>query len=188
MKKNTKKRFSKSIWITILLFLILLLSFPQWISNFYPQPHSELIFQFAGEHNVDPYLVFAIIRAESKYETSAQSPVGARGLMQIMPETAAWIASQQGISEFDPLQLHDPELNISFGCWYLNNLNQEFDGKLPVVLAAYNAGRGKVKEWIVNEQWDGSTAELDKIPFDETREYVKSVLKNYEAYQAIYTE
>lgn len=188
MKKHSKRRFSKSIWIAILLFLLVVLSFPKWISNFYPQPQHDLIFQLAGEHNVDPYLVFAIIRAESKFETAAQSPVGARGLMQIMPETAAWIASQQGITGFKPEQLHDPELNISFGCWYLNNLNQEFEGRLPIVLAAYNAGRGTVKEWIVKDQWDGSPRELDKIPFDETREYVKSVLKNYEAYQAIYSE
>lgn len=186
MKKRRKKGFSKSIWIAILLFLLVIISFPKWISNFYPEPHHDLVFQMAGEYNVDPYLVFAIIRAESKYETSAQSPVGARGLMQIMPETAAWIASQQGIKDFKSEQLHDPELNISFGCWYLNNLNQEFEGRLPVVLAAYNAGRGKVKQWIVSEQWDGNADNLDKIPFDETREYVKSVLKNYEAYQAIY--
>lgn len=188
MKKNTKKRFSKSIWIVILLLLLAVLSFPKWIVNFYPQPHHDLVFQLAVENNVDPYLVFAIIRAESKYQTAARSPVGARGLMQIMPETAGWIAEQQGINDFKPEQLHDPELNISFGCWYLNNLNKEFEGHLPVVLAAYNAGRGKVKEWIINDKWNGSHQELDKIPFDETRAYVKSVLKNYEAYHAIYIE
>jgi soluble lytic murein transglycosylase len=140
----------------------------------------------AYEYNIDPYLVFAIIRAESKYQTGAESSVGARGLMQIMPETAQWISGQLGMTNFDPDRLHDPKINIRMGCWYLSNLNKEFEGRTPIIIAAYNAGRGKVKEWIVNEKWDGSAENLDEIPFPETRQYVHNVLKNYEAYRAIY--
>ena len=186
MSKKKKKRFSISLWVSILLFLLVVLSFPQWISYFYPQPHRDIVFDTAYENQVDPYLVFAIIRAESKYQPTARSPVGARGLMQIMPETAAWIAEQKGISGFEAEQLNKPALNISFGCWYLNSLNQEFEGELPLVIAAYNAGRGKVKEWRVQGIWDGDAGKIDKIPFEETRNYVKIVLKNYEAYRAIY--
>lgn len=153
---------------------------------FYPQPHRELVFTTAYEYGIDPYLVFAIIRAESKYQTGAKSPVGALGLMQIMPETAEWIAGQMDIPNFTPEDLHDPEVNIRLGCWYLHNLNQEFEARLPIVVAAYNAGRGKAKEWVVSEQWDGSAQDLDNIPFPETRQYVHNVLKNYEAYRAIY--
>lgn len=77
MSKKKKKRFSISLWVSILLFLLVVLSFPQWISYFYPQPHRDIVFDTAYENQVDPYLVFAIIRAESKYQPTAQSPVGA---------------------------------------------------------------------------------------------------------------
>ncbi|MGI5920745.1 MAG: lytic transglycosylase domain-containing protein [Syntrophomonadaceae bacterium] len=186
MKRNAKPRFPTLLWLMILVFLAIILTFPKWITFFYPQPHRELVVATAYEYNIDPYLVFAIIRAESKYQTGAQSSVGARGLMQIMPETAQWISSQMGTGEFDPVKLHDPEINIRMGCWYLADLSKEFDGRIPIIVAAYNAGRGKVKQWVVNDEWDGTAHNIEKIPFPETREYVHNVLKNYEAYRAIY--
>lgn len=183
---TSKKRLSIILWIAILFFLTVILTFPSWISIFYPRPHYDLVLKSSAEHDIDPYLVFAIIRAESKYQVQARSSAGARGLMQIMPETAWWIAEQQGVKEFDTEELLDPELNISFGCWYIANLQKEFDGRIPLVIAAYNAGRGKVREWVIEQQWDGDAEKLDNIPFEETRQYVSNVLKNYEAYQAIY--
>jgi soluble lytic murein transglycosylase len=181
-----RSRFSTILWVSILLFLAVVLSFPKWITIFYPLPHQELVFSEAGEHDVDPYLVFAIIRAESKYQNTAESAVGAKGLMQIMPETGEWIAEQNGIDDFKLEDLHKPEVNISFGCWYLHSLSQEFKGNVPLTVASYNAGRGKVQEWLVGGTWDGGPGDIDKIPFPETRQYLKNVLKNYEAYQAIY--
>lgn len=187
LKKKRKPRASKAVWLVILLFLVLILTFPKWITIFYPQPHQDLVLARAGESGVDPLLVFSIIRAESKYENTAESPVGAKGLMQIMPETARWIARQQGIKDFDPATLHDPETNISFGCWYLSYLNKEFKGHTPLVVAAYNAGLNKVREWIQNGVWDGDPAHLERIPYPETRYYVQTVLKNHQAYQSIYS-
>jgi len=187
LKPSTRKRFSLIFWSFILLFVFFVATFPRWISHFYPQPHKNVVFSAAYEYDVDPYLVFAVIRAESKYQEGACSAAGARGLMQIMPDTAAWIAEQQGIAGFEAQQLHDPEVNIRFGCWYLANLSREFDGRLPLIIAAYNAGRGRVKEWVLQEQWDGEAASLQNIPYAETRSYVENVLKNYQAYRAIYT-
>lgn len=186
MRKSVKRRLSISIWVGILIFMMLVLTFPKWITVFYPQPHKDVVISAAYEYDVDPYLVFAIIRAESKYQTGAESPVGARGLMQIMPETAQWIAEQQNIEGFDLDQLHNPEVNIRFGCWYLANLGEEYKGNLALIIAAYNAGRGTVQEWVNTGIWDGDTADLDNIPYPETRQYIKNVLKNYEAYKAIY--
>ena len=103
-----------------------------------------------------------------------------------MPETGEWIAGQMNVPNFNSDDLHDPEMNIRLGCWYLKDLEQEFDGNLPVMMAAYNAGRGKVNQWIQAGQWDGNARNLDGIPFPETRQYVKNVLNNYQAYQAIY--
>ncbi len=186
MLHKLRKHFSIFLWALILLFLAVVLSFPKWITVFYPLPHQEIVLAAAGEYTVDPYLVFAIIRAESKYQTGAESPVGAKGLMQIMPETGAWIANQKGIEGFIADDLHKPDVNIGFGCWYLHNLETEFGGNVPLTVAAYNAGRGKVRQWQADGTWNGDPEQMDKIPFPETRQYVKNVLKNYEAYQAIY--
>ncbi|NLG33323.1 MAG: lytic transglycosylase domain-containing protein [Syntrophomonadaceae bacterium] len=186
MTRTLKKRLSAAIWVCILLFIGIIISFPHWIEFFYPQPHKDIVFSAAYENNIDPYLAFAIIRTESKYQVMAESSAGAKGLMQLMPDTARWIADQKNISDFDLKQLHDPEINISFGCWYLANLNREFDGRIPIVIAAYNAGQGNVREWILQEKWDGEVQTIDSIPFAETRSYVKNVLKSYQAYQAIY--
>lgn len=187
MRPRTRKHFSLALWVFILLFLFVVLSFPKWITIFYPQPHRDLVITASLEYEVDPYLVFGIIRAESKYQTAARSPVGARGLMQIMPETAEWIASQKGIADFDTDTLHDPQVNVDFGCWYLASLSREFNGQVPLMVAAYNAGRGTVQQWVAKGTWNGDPDDLENIPFDETREYVRNVLKNYEAYKAIYT-
>lgn len=184
--KNRRERLSMILWLSILLFLAVVLTFPKWITVFYPLPHQELVVTAADENNVDPYLVFAIIRAESKYQTSAESSVGAKGLMQIMPETGAWIAEQKGLQGFKAEDLHDPEVNIKLGCWYLNSLNTQFNGNTALTVAAYNAGLGKVKEWAAAGTWNGDPKQVENIPFPETQLYVKNVLKNYEAYKAIY--
>ncbi|MDD3364755.1 MAG: lytic transglycosylase domain-containing protein [Syntrophomonas sp.] len=188
MTREMKSKFSLLMWAIILIFLVVVISFPKWITVFYPLPHRDIVFTTAKEYNVDPYLVFAIIRAESKYQTAAESPVGAKGLMQIMPDTAQWIAEQMKIENFKTDDLHKPEVNIRFGCWYIKNLNTEFKGSLPLQVAAYNAGRGKVKQWVQEGKWDGNSRNIEGIPFLETKQYVKNVLKNYEAYKAIYDQ
>lgn len=185
MQKH-RMNYSTLLWVLILVFLAVVLTFPKWITIFYPLPHQDLVVLAADENEIDPYLVFAIIRAESKYQTGAESPVGAKGLMQIMPETGTWIADQKSIEGFTTGDLLDPNVNITFGCWYLHNLETEFQGNIGLTVAAYNAGRGKVKEWVAKGIWNGDLHETEKIPFPETQQYVKNVLKNYEAYQAIY--
>jgi len=186
LTNKIKKRISLLLWIIVLVFLALVISFPKWITLFYPLPENEIVMATAQEFDVDPYLVFAIIRAESKFQTAAKSPVGARGLMQIMPETARWIATQMKLEGFQDEDLHDPAINIRLGCWYLKSLNYEFKGSIPLEVAAYNAGRGNVKQWLQDGKWDGNQRNMEGIPFPETRQYVKNVLKNYEAYKAIY--
>jgi soluble lytic murein transglycosylase len=186
VKVPAKNRISIFLWIVIVFFLAVVLVFPRWITVFYPLPHRDIVFTMAAEYEVDPYLVFAIIRAESKYETEAESPVGAKGLMQIMPDTAEWIAQQEGMTDFNLEDLHDPRVNIRLGCWYVNDLEQEFNGNTSLTVAAYNAGRGKVQELLEAGIWDGNAKELEGIPYQETRKYLRNVLKNYEAYQAIY--
>jgi len=186
MRRSKKSPLRRLMWLVVALLVLVTAAFPRWISWFYPLPHQEVVYSMASQYDVDPFLVFAIIRAESKYQTWAESPAGAKGLMQIMPETAAWIAAQMKLQDFQAEDLYDPKLNIRMGCWYLSDLQEEFDDSLPLTVAAYNAGRGTVNEWMQSDRWEGSTGELEDIPFPETRLYVKSVLDNYRTYQAIY--
>ncbi len=122
-------------------------------------PYGELIHQKAEKYDVDPALVAAVIEQESKFRPGAKSPVGAKGLMQLMPRTGRWMGAQN---------LYDPEQNIDAGVKYIKYLNARFNGDLRKTIAAYNAGEGNVKRY------------RGVPPFRETRTYVKKVLKNYD--------
>ena len=152
----------------------------------YPLPYAEVIERHALANQLDPLLVAAIIRVESGFNTRATSPKDARGLMQILPSTGAWAASQMGLTGFTGEGLYEPEQNIAIGTWYLQNLLQQFEGKTTIALAAYNGGRGNVKSWLEECRWSGEETELSQIPFPETRNYVFKVLRNYDIYQELY--
>jgi soluble lytic murein transglycosylase-like protein len=122
-------------------------------------PFGDLIHEKAEKYDVDPALVAAVVEAESQFKSRAKSPVGARGLMQLMPRTGRWMGAQN---------LYDPEQNVDAGVKYLKYLDKRFDGNLKKTIAAYNAGEGTVKRY-------GGIP-----PYRETRTYVKKVLKNYE--------
>jgi len=155
---------------------------------YYPLEYREAIYQNANNFAIDPLLIAAIIRVESKFDANAQSARGARGLMQIMPETGAWVAAKIGIENYNDVMLLDPEINIKIGTWYLANLSQEFDHDLIIVLAAYNGGRGNVRKWLEKEDWDGRHETIKDIPFPETKEYIWRVLRDYERYKKIYAD
>lgn len=152
----------------------------------YPVPYRDLITQYCAEHNVDPFLVTAIIRVESRFRPRAVSEKGAKGLMQVMPDTGRWAAQELGIDRFQPEMLHDPGVNLRIGTWYLASLGREFGGDKVIVVAAYNAGRGNVRKWLEAERWTGRKEEIDRIPFPETRDYVRKVLTLYERYRQVY--
>jgi soluble lytic murein transglycosylase len=152
---------------------------------YYPLHYRSILVQQASAHGLDPYLVAAVIRTESGFKPDATSSRGARGLMQIMPETGEWAARQLRLP-FSPEMLYEPEYNIRLGCWYLASLRDEFGGDLVLSLAAYNAGRSNVKRWLDERQWTGESHRLDQIPFPETRHYVAKVLRDVERYRMIY--
>lgn len=154
----------------------------------YPYPYRELITEYASVRNLDSSLVAGVILSESNFKLQAQSHKGAMGLMQLMPDTANWIAEQIGDEEFALTDLHDPEINIRFGTWYLASLNKEFHGNEVLLLAAYNAGRGNVRGWMKEYSWDMSFVDIKQIPYKETREYVAKVLKSKQHYQKLYEE
>ncbi|MPN55450.1 Soluble lytic murein transglycosylase [bioreactor metagenome] len=148
----------------------------------YPLKYESTIVKYAGEYGLDPYFICAMIDTESNFRVDAVSEDGARGLMQIMPETSEWIAGKLDVSGYD---IFDPDTNIRFGCWYLRFLKDRFSGEEQLMIAAYNAGHNKVEEWLAEGySKDGST--LDEIPYAETKKYIDKVTRAYEEYQKLY--
>lgn len=186
MARRTNRTGKLLLWFVLLLLLASLLVFPRWGRLFYPLPYQEVVLSYAQRYDLDPWLVFAVIRTESRFQHDAESEVGAKGLMQIMPSTGAWIAQRMEREGFEPDDLGDAETNIAYGCWYLNYLLDEYEGAVCPALAAYNAGSGRVGGWLAEGVWDGEADTLARIPYKETREYVRKVLHNYDAYKAIY--
>ena len=156
----------------------------------YPFPYRSTLENYSSRWKVDKFLAVAVMKVESNFSEEAHSQSGAVGLMQIMPETAAWIAYQLGeppeeVAD-DIKNLRDPETNIRYGTWYLAELKDEFKGNDVLALAAYNAGRGNVHDWIEKNNWSENFSDVNKIPYAETRDYVKRVLHCREKYFELY--
>ena len=152
----------------------------------YPYPHQELVTLYAEANGVQPALVASVIMHESKFSHQAHSSRGAVGLMQLMPATAEWIAGQLGEEDFSLEKLSEPERNIRYGTWYLALLEREFEGNQILALAAYNAGRGTVHEWMEERGWPMNFNDISAIPYPETRFYVGRVLKDRKHYETLY--
>ena len=152
----------------------------------YPFHFREIIIAEAHKNELEPLLVAAVIRVESRFRKEAQSSRGARGLMQVMPETGLWVAEQIGMDAFTEDSLYDPSINIAIGTWYLQDLFCQFDGNIYAALAAYNGGRSNVNRWLKSGLWDGTIDQLENIPFPETRFFVLKVGKSYKRYQQLY--
>jgi soluble lytic murein transglycosylase len=144
-----------------------------------PLRHEDIIRQQSKQKEVPADLIAAVIYAESRFRDQ-ESHVGARGLMQVTPQTAELIESLSGGSTFVADDLSDPDITIRYGTFYLNYLLDKFDGNLVAALAAYNAGETNVAEW------GGSDLEKGDIRFEETREYVDDVLEKREEYREHY--
>jgi soluble lytic murein transglycosylase len=162
----------KLIWLVALAALVAVsfavvdLTSPPWYERIrYPLRYSEYVRVHAKSHHLDPALLAAVIYQESRWRAGAKSSSGAIGLMQLTPETARGIAIRTHGSAFHTQDLYNPEINIRYGAWYLDNLFKKY-GNERLVLAAYNAGQGNVDKWRANGQ---------SIQFSETRAYVEQV-------------
>ena len=152
----------------------------------YPRPYWHETLQQAQGMALDPYLVLSIIRQESAFNAAATSHAGARGLMQLMPATAQEVAAKLQLTGVTSERLYDPQLSLLLGTSYFNKMLQRYQGNLVLALAAYNAGPGRASRW--REQWnDVPTDEfIERIPLDETRLYVKFILRNLMVYERLY--
>lgn len=141
-----------------------------------PLRHEDIIRQQARDKDLDPALIAAVIYQESKFRDQT-SHAGARGLMQITPETAEFIAKRSGGTRFSQEDLATPQINISYGSYYLRYMLDRYDGNIELALAAYNAGETNVDRWVREAGGEESFDRIDDIPFPETREYVDNVLE-----------
>src|SRR5215207_7174164 len=151
-----------------------------------PLRHDDIIRQQASDKGLDASLIAGVIYTESRFRDQT-SNAGAKGLMQLMPRTADYIAQKSGGTAFEQGDLATPQVNIAYGSWYLRYLLHKYGGREILALAAYNAGEGKVDEWVAGASARGeSFRAADHIPFAETRQYVEKVLDARARYRRTY--
>ncbi len=151
----------------------------------HPLEYSEIVEREAQTYEIDPLLVYAVIKVESNFVADAVSHAGAMGLMQIMPDTYRWLAEKNGFTDVAQEDLLIPEINIKYGCMFLSILLQRYSQTASAV-AAYNAGLGNVDKWLEDSEIAPDGENLERIPFSETRHYTDRVLENYKLYQRLY--
>lgn len=156
---------------------------------FYPLSYFDIIKQEASKNNLDPYLVLAIIKAESGFQENATSHKEARGLMQMIHSTANEVNDKMNIlDEISEEDLYRADINIALGCHYFASLIERYHGNYYLAICAYNAGMGNVDKWL-NEgilSYEFSNTKEVSLPFKETEKYLAKVLSNYHMYRFLY--
>ncbi|HEX8907212.1 MAG TPA: lytic transglycosylase domain-containing protein, partial [Longimicrobiaceae bacterium] len=152
----------------------------------YPFPFREMVAAEARERGLDPFLAAAVIRQESSFKPRALSRAGAMGLMQVMPSTGSGLAAGEGIRGWDRELLFNPEINVHLGMRFLAAQMRRYDGDLPLVFIAYNAGPGRANRWRSFPEHRDPELFTERIPFDETRDYVKILTRNMSIYRGLY--
>lgn len=170
----------------LLLAFLMGFGFPGVMRFFYPTHYQKAVLTAAKVNQLDPRLIFSVIRSESKFQKEARSHRGAMGLMQLMPATGVWLADRVGLSHFQIQDLYDPNINITLGSAYLAYLAKRYHGNLVAAVAAYNGGEHNVTNWINTKRWNGRLSGVSKIPFGETRFFVLHVFSAYTIYQRLY--
>ena len=152
----------------------------------YPIKYSEYVEKYSEENGIDKYLVYAIIKAESNFNPQVTSSSDARGLMQLMEETAI---ERSNIIDDDTIEMHDlydPETNIRLGTSYFSYLLGIYNGNTILALTAYNAGLGNVQQWIHDGIIKSDGSDIENIPYTETSNYVRKTLRDYQMYLKLY--
>lgn len=190
-QKERDRLKNKKQWIILLLMILMLLAFlfkNNFLKILYPKTYQEAVLVYQEKYKVEENLIFAVIKAESNFDKNAVSSRKAIGLMQIMEETAKDVARKNQIelnADRVEEELSDVYKNIEIGTCYLATLIERYENK-EVALAAYNAGIGTVDGWIEKGiiQKDGS--DIEKIPYKETNNYVRKILRDYKIYEDLY--
>lgn len=187
-----KKKFRLVVIIILILVVIGIVclkvfNIPQKIyQRIYKVEYSEYVYKYAEEYNVDPLMIFAIIKAESNFNPNVVSSSGAVGLMQLMDGTAEELCNKMDIFYVKKVSLYNPELNIQLGTKYFSDLMKEYDDNYLLALTAYNAGIGNVKKWIEAGTIKADGSDIENIPYKETNNYVRKIVRDYKIYRELY--
>lgn len=185
-EKKTKKSCIIIVVVTIVLVILFALSIfflvnlfnkstTQFFKKSYPIKYSEIVEKMSDKYDVEEDLIYAVIRTESGFDATADSPVGAVGLMQIMPSTFEWLQTySNGEVTMGTEELYKPEVNIEYGTIFLRFLLDRYKAE-ECAVAGYNAGFGAVDEWLMDTQYSSDGIHLDYIPYPETENYVEKV-------------
>ncbi|HHW32331.1 MAG TPA: lytic transglycosylase domain-containing protein [Clostridiaceae bacterium] len=166
--------------------LVIVFAIEYTAKRIFPLKFQGFVIEYSRQHNIDPFLVYAIIKAESNFRPDAVSKKDARGLMQISKITGEWGAAELKLENYTQESLFTPEINIKIGCWYLRKLMDEFNNNTDLVIAAYNGGSGNVSQWLKNEEYSMTGQSLNRIPFRETETFLKRVKIYYSIYKFLY--
>ena len=179
----------KRLWGIILIIIVIIIgvNFKNIVKIFYPIQYESTVLKYANEYELDPYLIYSLIRVESKFDSMAISPKDARGLMQITPQTGKYISKLLSEKDFTEEQLLNPDTNIKYGAFYLKKLFNDFGNDMNSALAAYNGGEGNVRKWIKKNNAGQESLNPADIPFNETRQYLKRVNKYLAIYKFLYS-
>ena len=152
----------------------------------YPTKYSEYVEKYSEENGIDKYLVYAIIKAESNFDPNVKSSADARGLMQLMEETAIERSNVIDNEDIETYDLYDPETNIKLGTSYFAYLLGLYDDNMVLAIIAYNAGLGNVEQWIKDGVIKADGSDIENIPYKETENYVRKILRDYQMYLKLY--
>lgn len=183
-RHNKIKLTSFLLILTVVLGIIIYNTVHLALQTVYPLKYSELVEKYSAEYNLDEAFVYAVIETESGFNKDAVSNVGARGLMQIMPDTFKWLKSKTGEKLPDDA-LFEPEVSIRYGCFLLRYLLDEFENE-KTALAAYHAGVGRVKKWLKDPEYSDDGKTVARIPYETTKNYTDKVMKTYHRYIKLY--
>ena len=152
----------------------------------FPMPFRSSLEANSRLRDLDPYMVAALIRQESEFNPMALSRSKAYGLTQVMPATGRELSRKLGVARFTAKMLFEPELNMRLGTYYLRLMLNQLDGKWEATLAAYNAGKSRVDNWLNYAAFEEPAEFIESIPFTETRDYVQIVIRNADVYRRLY--
>lgn len=181
---NKFKLISLLLILSVVLIIIIVNAVKLGVQTVYPRQYVDLVEQNSQNFEIDESLLYALIKTESGFNKNAVSSVGAMGLTQITPDTFQWLQTKTG-QHLSEDALFEPETSIYYGAYFLDMLLYEF-GLPETAFAAYHAGRGKVNEWLADPRYSYDGITLDVIPYEDTAQYVKKVMKTIEKYQKIY--
>jgi soluble lytic murein transglycosylase len=157
-----------------------------YLKKSYPVDFKEYVETCSERYKINKYLIFSVIKSESKFDKNAKSKAGAVGLMQIMPNTFKGLQNDRERDIImDDSYLEEPDVSIDYGTYFLSKLLEKYNSE-ELALAAYNAGPAKIDEWLENKEYSDNSKVLSKIPYKETENYVKNVIKDKNIYQKLY--